>query len=147
MIEIKDIVAGCRLTGVLTTGVVEILKVIPHGRVTEILYQTDRGDVGKQMILEEDLASISLAKESLPWQFDGDANLLRLVSESYRIELAHLFDPYLAVHTSSIQPLPHQISAVYEKMLPKHPLRFILADDPGAGKTIMTGLFIKELIM
>lgn len=147
MIEIKDIVAGCRLTGVLTTGVVEILKVIPHGRVTEILYQTDRGDVGKQMILEEDLASISLAKESLPWQFDGDANLLRLVSESYRIELAHLFDPYLAVHTSSIQPLPHQISAVYEKMLPKHPLRFVLADDPGAGKTIMTGLFIKELIM
>ncbi len=147
MIESKDIVNGCRLTGILANGTVEVLKVIPHGRVIEIVYQTDRGDVGKQMILEDDMASISLAEEALPWQFDGDANLMRLVSESYRIELAHLFDPYLAVHTSSIEPLPHQISAVYEKMLPKHPLRFVLADDPGAGKTIMTGLFIKELIM
>ena len=72
---------------------------------------------------------------------------MRLVSEAYRISLAHLFDPYLAVHTSSVEPLPHQISAVYQEMLPKLPLRYVLADDPGAGKTIMTGLFIKELIV
>ena len=57
-----------------------------------------------------------------------------------------MFDPYLAVHTSSVEPLPHQISAVYQEMLPKLPLRYVLADDPGAGKTIMTGLFIKELM-
>lgn len=65
----------------------------------------------------------------------------------YRIHLAHLFDPYLAVHTSAIEPLPHQISAVYEEMLPRLPLRYVLADDPGAGKTIMTGLLLKELII
>mgnify|MGYP000178732099 CR=1 FL=1 len=56
------------------------------------------------------------------------------------------FDPYLAIHTSDVEPLPHQISAVYQEMLGRIPLRYVLADDPGAGKTIMTGLFIKELI-
>ena len=61
--------------------------------------------------------------------------------------MAHLFDPYLAAHTSSIEPLPHQISAVYQEMLPRLPLRYILAYDPGAGKTIMTGLLLKELII
>ena len=69
-----------------------------------------------------------------------------LVSEAHRIRLAHLFDPVLAVHTSMVEPLPHQITAVYDAMLPRQPLRFLLADDPGAGKTIMAGLFIKELI-
>jgi hypothetical protein len=53
----------------------------------------------------------------------------------------------MAVHTSNIDPLPHQITAVYEAMLPKQPLRFLLADDPGAGKTIMAGLFIRELMV
>jgi superfamily II DNA or RNA helicase len=64
-----------------------------------------------------------------------------------RIQLAHLFDPMMAVHTSDVEPLPHQIAAVYESMLPKQPLRFVLADDPGAGKTIMAGLLIRELML
>src|SRR5690606_24372822 len=67
-------------------------------------------------------------------------------SERHRIRLAHLFHPLLAVHTSLVDPLPHQITAVYEAMLPRQPLRFLLADDPGAGKTIMAGLLIKELM-
>ena len=79
--------------------------------------------------------------------FNADGHLLRLVAEADRIRLAHLFDPYLAVHTSRIEPLPHQITAVYEEMLPRQPLRFLLADDPGAGKTIMAGLLIKELLI
>ena len=80
-----------------------------------------------------------------PWSFDGDGDLLRLVSEAYRINRAWLFDPYVAIATSIIEPLPHQISAVYEEMLPHQPMRFLLADDAGAGKTIMAGLLIKEL--
>src|SRR5207244_11718633 len=76
----------------------------------------------------------------------GDGVLFMLVSEARRIHLAHLFDPVLAVHTSIVEPLPHQITAVYESMLPRQPLRFLLADDPGAGKTIMAGLLIKALI-
>ncbi|HOD00496.1 MAG TPA: helicase-related protein, partial [Myxococcota bacterium] len=69
------------------------------------------------------------------------------VSEAMRIRLAYLFDPRLAVHTSRVTPYPHQITAVYECMLPRQPLRFLLADDPGAGKTIMAGLLIKELMV
>ena len=80
------------------------------------------------------------------WRFDADGRLLKLVSEAYRIQLGYLFDPRLAVHTSNIEPLPHQITAVYEEMLTRQPLRYLLADDPGAGKTIMAGLLIRELI-
>ena len=89
---------------------------------------------------------MEIVEQGRPWSFDGDGALFRLVSEAQRIRLAHLFDPVLAVHTSVVEPLPHQITAVYEHMLPRQPLRFLLADDPGAGKTIMAGLLIKELI-
>ena len=82
-----------------------------------------------------------------PWTFDGDPDLFRLAAEAYRIRLAALFDPLLAVHTSHLDPLPHQITAVYETLLSRQPLRFVLADDPGAGKTVMAGLLIKELRM
>jgi superfamily II DNA or RNA helicase len=92
-------------------------------------------------------ARLELATEGLPWSFDADGSLFRLTSEAYRISLAYLFDPLIAVHTSLIDPLPHQITAVYETMLGKQPLRYLLADDPGAGKTIMTGLLIKELMI
>jgi hypothetical protein len=73
--------------------------------------------------------------------FDAPGNEFKLGLEAYRINLAHLFDPMMAVHTSNVEPLPHQISAVYESMLPVNPY------DPGAGKTIMAGLFVRELIM
>ena len=86
-------------------------------------------------------------KAGRAWSMDADGNLFRLVSEAKRISLAYLFDPFLAVQTSNLDPLPHQIEAVYDKMLPRQPLRFLLADDPGAGKTIMAGLFCKELMI
>ena len=87
-----------------------------------------------------------LPGEGRPWSFDGAGELFRLAAEALRIRLAHLFDAALAVHTSLVEPLPHQITAVYQAMLPRQPLRFLLADDPGAGKTIMAGLLMKELI-
>ena len=86
-------------------------------------------------------------RSSPAWAMDGDAEQFRLVAEAYRIKLAWLFDPQMAVHTSLIDPLPHQLAAVYETMLPRQPLRFLLADDPGAGKTIMAGLLLRELIL
>lgn len=113
----------------------------------EVFYKTNQGHTGSQIVYRDDEPSLTLLEKSLPWSFDVDGNQLRLVSEAYRIHLAHLFDPYLAIHTSAIEPLPHQISAVYEEMLPRLPLRYVLADDPGAGKTIMTGLLLKELII
>jgi superfamily II DNA or RNA helicase len=61
--------------------------------------------------------------------------------------MAGRFDPMLAVHTSELEPLPHQIQAVYGELIQRTPLRFLLADDPGAGKTIMAGLYVKELML
>ncbi len=98
------------------------------------------------MLYRHDEPRLQIVEQGRPWSFDGDGGLFRLVSEAQRIRLAHLFDPVLAVHTSDVEPLPHQITAVYESMLPRQPLRFLLADDPGAGKTIMAGLLMKELI-
>jgi len=75
----------------------------------------------------------------------ADAEQLRLLIESARIRLAYAHDRQFAVSLSGIRTLPHQIEAVYQAMLPQPRLRFLLADDPGAGKTIMAGLLIKEL--
>jgi hypothetical protein len=112
----------------------------------ELTYKTADGKVANELLYRHDEPRLEIVEQGRPWSFDGDGALFRLVSEAQRIRLAHLFDPVLAVHTSVVDPLPHQITAVYEAMLPRQPLRFLLADDPGAGKTIMAGLLIKELI-
>ncbi|MEX2167736.1 MAG: helicase-related protein [Pirellulales bacterium] len=75
----------------------------------------------------------------------SDADKLRLLVESTRIRLAYAHDRQFAVSLSGIRTLPHQVEAVYQRMLPQPRLRFLLADDPGAGKTIMAGLLIKEM--
>ena len=113
----------------------------------ELTYKDSDGKVGNTLLYRSNESEISVVEEGRPWGFDADGARFRLVSEAHRIRLAHLFDPVLAVHTSIVEPLPHQITAVYEEMLPRQPLRFLLADDPGAGKTIMAGLLIKELIV
>ena len=112
----------------------------------ELIYKDPTGRVADEILYRHDEPRLEVVEAGRPWSFDGDGALFRLVSEAHRIRLAHLFDPVLAVHTSLVEPLPHQITAVYEAMLPRQPLRFLLADDPGAGKTIMAGLLIKELI-
>ncbi len=101
----------------------------------------------ERLITHGNEADISVATTARPWAFDGDGEAFRLAAEAKRIDLAFLFDPMMAVHTSNVEPLPHQITAVYESMLPRQPLRYVLADDPGSGKTIMAGLYIRELIM
>ena len=79
--------------------------------------------------------------------FRADANLVRLVAEAHRLQHAYLFNPIFATETSLIDPLPHQFIAVYEHLLKHFPLRFLLADDAGAGKTIMAGLYIQEALL
>ncbi len=147
MAILKDITVGSQLTGIAGNEPVTVVAVQWYGtNVIEITYKNAQGIPGSQLVLRENEGSIQVKADHLPWSFDADGNQMRLASEAYRISLAHLFDPYLDVHTSSVEPLPHQISAVYQEMLPRLPLRYVLADDPGAGKTIMTGLFIKEMI-
>ena len=114
--------------------------------MVELTYKDATGRLANELVYRDREALLEEAEAGRPWSFNGDGELLRMVSEAWRIKLAHLFDPHLAVHTSNVEPLPHQITAVYGEMLSRQPLRFLLADDPGAGKTIMTGLLIKELI-
>jgi len=147
MSRLEDITAGSTVKGIVGNEPVTIIAVQWYGTgVMEITYKDTKGVPGTQLLYRESEPSIEVLSQHLPWSFDADANQMKLASEAYRISLAHLFDPYLAVHTSAVEPLPHQISAVYQEMLPRVPLRYVLADDPGAGKTIMTGLYIKELM-
>ena len=148
MAKLEDIKAGTMLKGITGAEPVSVIAVKWHGTTAlSITYRHTDGTLGDRLLFRSDETNLEIAQPSTHWGFDGDANTFRLISEAYRIHLAHLFDPYLAVHSSEIEALPHQISAVYQEMLPRLPLRYILADDPGAGKTIMTGLFLKELIV
>ena len=147
MARLDELTRGASVKGVLPDGLVTVVDVQWHGSdVIELIYRDSAGKLGSELLYRDREPTLSIAAAGVPWSFDGDGALFRLVSEAHRIRLAHLFDPVLAVHTSLVEPLPHQITAVYDVMLQRQPLRFLLADDPGAGKTIMAGLLIRELI-
>ncbi len=138
--------SGLRVSGLVAGQTVKVIAVDRAGEMFNVVYQEDGGRFEARLIAIGDFASLHVNAEAR-WTFDGDGRGFRLASEGRRIELAHLFDPFAAVQTATIQPLPHQIDAVYGHLLPMQPLRFLLADDPGAGKTIMSGLYIRELIL
>ena len=145
--HLEDLQPRSSVRGVHPEELVTVVSVQWFGsEALELTYKTAAGTVANQLLYRQDEPRLEIVADGQPWRFDGDGSLFRLVSEAQRIRLAHLFDPVLAVHTSVVEPLPHQITAVYQAMLPRQPLRFLLADDPGAGKTIMAGLLIKELI-
>jgi superfamily II DNA or RNA helicase len=146
MAHLEQLKNGSTVKGILPGAAVSILNAKWYGTETvELTYKDFQGNLGNELVTRERAAAFEIVEAGSLWSFTADAGLLRLASEAYRIRLAHLFDPLLAVHTSLVEPLPHQISAVYEEMVTRQPLRFLLADDPGAGKTIMAGLLIKEL--
>jgi SNF2 family DNA or RNA helicase len=147
VMNLDDLQPNAAVRGIIPDSLVTVVSVQWYGsEALELTYKTPAGKVANELLYRHDEARLELVEQGRPWSFDGDGALFRLVSEAQRIRLAHLFDPVLAVHTSVVEPLPHQITAVYESMLPRQPLRFLLADDPGAGKTIMAGLLIKELV-
>jgi superfamily II DNA or RNA helicase len=146
MARLEDLRAGAIVRGLLAQGLVTVIAIKWHGsNALELTYKDFQGQLGNELVFREREASLTVEEAGPPWSFATDGSLFRLVSEARRIRLAHLFDPLLAVHTSLVEPLPHQISAVYGEMVTRQPLRFLLADDPGAGKTVMAGLLIKEL--
>lgn len=148
MARLEALQRGVSLRGIVPNELVTVIDVQRYGAdALELTYKDAQGQPATRLLYRDDEPSLELVTEDRPWSFDADGQLFRLVSEAHRIHLAHLFDPLLAVHTSLVEPLPHQITAVYETMLPRQPLRFLLADDPGAGKTIMAGLLIKELMV
>jgi len=148
MIRLEDIRKDNLISGIEASGPVRIMAVDASGdNAVSVVYKNQAGTLGERMLFRPDEANLSLAEDKRPWQFDAPGGAFKLGVEALRIHLAHLFDPMMAIHTSNVIPLPHQITAVYESMLPRQPLRFVLADDPGAGKTVMAGLYIRELMM
>jgi hypothetical protein len=143
---LEDLKPATRVEGLVVGVAVTVVATTWHGADTlEVVYRTDDGAVDNRLLSRSDELRLSIASKDRHWTLDADGELFKLASEARRIELAHLFDPYVAIETADIDPLPHQIEAVYQEMLPRQPLRFLLADDPGAGKTIMSGLYIREL--
>ncbi len=148
MLRLEDLKPGLPLVGLEPSVVATVAAVVPIGEgAVQVFYRTPDGTTRERLLGRADEQALGVATVERPWSFDGDGAAFQLTCEARRIDLAFLFDPMMAVHTSNVEPLPHQITAVYESMLPRQPLRFVLADDPGAGKTIMAGLYIRELIM
>jgi len=148
MVRLEDIISGAIIRGILPGSDVTVENIKWIGSdVIELVYKDAYGRVGNELVFRDKELMLEVVTPGKPFSLDTDGSLVRLVSEAKRIRLAYLFDPHLAVHTSMIDPLPHQITAVYGEMLSRQPLRYLLADDPGAGKTIMAGLLIKELMV
>lgn len=146
MARLEDIKNGSLVGGIVPNQAVEIVSVELIGnQAADVVYRASDG-VDETTLYRENEERLTIEQSGRVWSFDADGSHLRLVTEANRIMLAHHFDPYLAIHTSLVDPLPHQITAVYGEMLSRQPLRFLLADDPGAGKTIMAGLLVKELM-
>jgi superfamily II DNA or RNA helicase len=145
-LTLDQIQVGTRLSGLSFQQLVTVSHIERHGEsAATIIYKEDSGQIGERILFSHELSGIELAQQSSKFTFDGDAEDFKLAAEALRIKYAALYDPLIAVNSSDLQPLPHQIRAVYGELLPRVPLRFLLADDPGAGKTIMAGLYIKEL--
>ena len=145
--QLSEIKTGQRLTGVRADGPVEVVAFDRNGdRMGTLVLRAWDGSLDQRLVSAEDALGFEISSGGR-WTFDADGDLFRLASEARRIEKAHLFDPYSAIEASGIEPLPHQIEAVYTELLPRQPLSFLLADDPGAGKTIMSGLYIRELML
>jgi len=123
---------------------VSLIAVRP-GPFWEFFFDGPTG-TGKHVLAESELASVEIIETLGELRFDGDPVQYRLGVEARRLDIAFAYE-MAAVAVSNIQPLPHQLEAVYECFLREPRLRFLLADDPGAGKTIMAGLYMKELIL
>lgn len=146
MSDISDIVPGDIVSGLEPSELVEVQRVAPFGSkvLVEGIGVITRRQV-KRPLSSEALASLTKVRGKT-FTLKGDATLFLLGVEAERIRIAHQFDPLFAVNSSIVDPLPHQVEAVYRYLLPLPRIRFLLADDTGAGKTIMTGLLIKELL-
>ena len=121
MARLEDLTAGAYVGGVSSDGPVEVIAVKWFGDSTiDLTYKMpETGQTGTRLLYRDDESGVVVLERGPQWSFDGNGHLFRLVSEARRIRLAYLFDPVLAVHTSDVEPLPHQITAVYESMLPR----------------------------
>ena len=112
--RLEDLQPNAVIPGVHPDGAVTVVSVQWFGsEALELTYKTATGAVANELVYRDEERRLEIVAEGRPWSFDGDGALFRLVSEAQRIRLAHLFDPVLPVHTSDVEPLPHQITAMY----------------------------------
>ena len=144
--RLEDLTRGAQIKGVRNDGPVEVVDTKWFGTsALELTFKDAQGRPGNELLYRTDEPRLEVHSKGPTWNFDADGSLFRLVSEAYRIRLAYLFDPLLAVHTSLVEPLPHQILVRYRDILPPQPLSVLLSGDPGAGNTIMAGPSVKKL--
>jgi superfamily II DNA or RNA helicase len=144
MAVVADLVPGSVVEGPLLPEPVEVIVIVPIGASVKLIGKGLRTGRVHEPIL--DAAQIGqLAATPREPLFDGDASKFKLGVEAARLGLAYEYDPYFSLSIARIDPLPHQLEAVYDYFLKLPRIRFLLADDPGAGKTIMAGLLLKEL--
>ena len=123
---------------------IKIITTVQMGTSIKVIGEgLSSGKVHQPVLTVEQIAELELSPEKPP--FDGDPGNFRLGIEALRLGLAYEYDPYFSLSIARVDPLPHQLEAVYDYFLKLPRIRFLLADDPGAGKTIMAGLLIKEL--
>jgi hypothetical protein len=139
---------GQIVINLITSEPVTINKVQKLGSSVSISFtgaNTNRAST--KVVSSDEYENLEVLTDEGTFNFKGDPLRFALFAEAERINSAYQFDPLFAVNCSIVDPLPHQVEAVYKFLLPWPKIRFLLADDTGAGKTIMTGLLIKELIM
>src|SRR4051794_8605146 len=142
--KLEDLQPNAAIRGIFPDALVTVVSVQWFGsEALELTYKSSSGKVANKLLYRHDEPRLHIVEQGRPWSFDGDGALFRLVSEAQRIRLAHLFDPVLAVHTSIVEPLPHQITAGYEDMLSPPPPRVFITDDPGGRENIIAGPVFK----
>src|ERR1017187_644669 len=147
-VRLEDVTLGALVGGIAGDGAVTVVAVRWIGsNALQLTFRTGDGRLDERLLYRDHEPRMTLTEAAAAYDFTGDGATFKLAAEALRIRMAARFDPMLAVHTSDLEPLPHQIEAVYGELLERTPLRFLLADDPGAGKTIMAGLYVKELML
>lgn len=142
--KLDQLKANVIVRGSIFPEPVQVLVVVPMGDSIKLIGTGINTNHTYQPILNaQQLEKLECTPEKEP--FDGNAQYFRFGVEALRLGLAYEYDPYFALAIARVDPLPHQLEAVYEYFLKQPRIRFLLADDPGAGKTIMAGLLIKEL--
>jgi superfamily II DNA or RNA helicase len=142
--QLSDIKPNVIVQGPIFPERVKVITTIPMGDSIKLVGEgMETGKVHQPILNENQIAELEVSPETEP--FDGDPAKFRLGIEAMRLGLAYEYDPYFSLSIARVDPLPHQLEAVYDYFLKLPRIRFLLADDPGAGKTIMAGLLIKEL--
>jgi superfamily II DNA or RNA helicase len=140
----NDLAEGAIVSGPNFAEPVEVLVVKAMDNMVKVIGRgTQTGQSHQLVLTASQIAQLSIISKAPA--YDGDPAKFKLAIEAARLSLAYEYDPYFSLSIARVDPLPHQLEAVYEYFMRLPRIRFLLADDPGAGKTIMAGLLIKEL--